>query len=70
MKMEELRGQSTEDLESLETSLGRDLFDARIKNYTNQLDDTSKMRKLRRDIARVKTLLASRRATPSSEEKA
>ncbi|MCC7540981.1 MAG: 50S ribosomal protein L29 [Deltaproteobacteria bacterium] len=69
MKMEELRGQSTEDLESLETSLGRDLFDARIKNYTNQLDDTSKMRKLRRDIARVKTLLASRRATPSSEEK-
>ena len=62
MKMAELREQPTEELETLATSLGRDLFDVRIKNYTNQLDDTSKIRKLRRDIARVNTLLAARRA--------
>lgn len=68
MKMEELRGRSDEELRELEASLGQDLFDARIKNYTNQLDDTSKVRKLRRDIARVKTVLTARAAAASQEK--
>lgn len=68
MKMEELRERSDEELRELESSLGQDLFDARIKNYTNQLDDTSKVRKLRRDIARVKTVLAARVVAASQEK--
>lgn len=58
---EVLRRQSIEELEELEKNTGRDLFDAKLKNYTNQLDDTSKIRKLRRDLARVKTVLGQMR---------
>ena len=40
-----------------------DLFKARIKNFTNQLDATAKLRGLRRDIARIKTVLTQRESS-------
>jgi large subunit ribosomal protein L29 len=57
MKAKDLRERSTEDLKELEKSLAKDTFQARFKNFTNQLDDTSTINKTRRDLARVKTLL-------------
>lgn len=57
MKAKDLRERSTEDLKELQKSLPRDLFGAKMKNFTNQLDDTSSLRKTRKDIARVNTLL-------------
>ncbi len=57
MKATDLREKSQDDLRELEKSLARDVFQNRLKNFTNRLDDTSAMRKARRDLARVKTLL-------------
>jgi large subunit ribosomal protein L29 len=60
VKASELRDKTIEELKELERSLVRDLWKARFANYSNQLDDTDKIRRLRRDIARVKTLLSQR----------
>jgi len=57
MKSKDLRERSVEDLRELEKSLAKDLFQNRFKNFTNRLDDTSSIKKARRDLARVKTLL-------------
>jgi large subunit ribosomal protein L29 len=58
MKANDLRERSLEDLRELEKSLQRDSFTHRFKNFTNRLDDTSIINKTRRDLARVKTILA------------
>ncbi len=63
MKASELREQTVEELERQESDLQRELWKTRMNNYTNQLDDTAKIRRLRRDIARVKTILGERRRT-------
>lgn len=56
MKPEQLRESTDERLEELGRSLRREIFEARIKNFTNQLDDTASMRRTRRDLARIKTI--------------
>ena len=53
MKAKDLRERSDSDLVELGKQLQRDLFGARMKNHTGQLDDTSQLRKLRRDLARI-----------------
>jgi large subunit ribosomal protein L29 len=62
MKASDLREKSAADLTELKASLARDVFQNRLKNFTNRLDDTSAMRKTRRDLARVLTLLRSQAA--------
>jgi large subunit ribosomal protein L29 len=57
MKAKDMREKPVEDLRELEKSLARDAFQAKLKNFTNRLDDTSQIKKVRRDLARVKTLL-------------
>jgi large subunit ribosomal protein L29 len=58
MKAKDMREKSLEDLREFEKSLAHDAFQAKFKNFTNRLDDSSQIQKLRRDLARVKTLLA------------
>ena len=60
MKGKELREKTVGELQELEQGFTRDLWKMRFKNFTSQLDDTAKIRKLRRDIARVKTVLTQR----------
>ena len=60
MKASDLREKSVEDLRELQKTLAHDVFDSRLKNFTNRLDDTSSIRKTRRDLARVITLLRER----------
>lgn len=60
MKAKELREKGADELAALEKELRQGLFDQRLKNFTNRLDDTSLVRKARRDIARVRTLLAEK----------
>ncbi len=40
--------------------MARELWKSLFSNHSNQLDDTDKIRRLRRDIARVKTQLVER----------
>src|SRR6266545_3119311 len=60
MKARDLRDRTTEDLAELERSLANERFQSKFKNFTNRLDDTSLIRKAKRDLARVKLILAER----------
>jgi large subunit ribosomal protein L29 len=60
MKARDLRDRSTEDLVELERSLTGERFQNKFKNFTNRLDDTSLIRKQKRDLARVKLILTER----------
>jgi large subunit ribosomal protein L29 len=62
MKAKDLRERATNDLEELKAQLSKDLFSHRMKNFTDQLDDTSLIGKSRRDIARIELILAERKA--------
>jgi large subunit ribosomal protein L29 len=53
MKAKELRDRTDADLAELSRQVTRDLFGQRMKNQTGQLDDTSQLRKARRDLARI-----------------
>jgi large subunit ribosomal protein L29 len=74
MKAKDLRERTTSSLRELEKTLGAEMFQARFKNFTNRLNDTAAIRKARRDLARVKTILTERAATDAAaaatEEKA
>lgn len=61
MKATEVREKPTEELEGMHKDLQRELWKLRFDNLANQLDDTSKIGKVRRDIARINTILAERR---------
>src|SRR5882762_2679319 len=60
MKARDLRDRTTEDLAELERSLSGEFFQNKFKNFTNRLDDTSVIRKSRKDLARVKLILGER----------
>jgi large subunit ribosomal protein L29 len=62
MKTKDLRERTTEHLEQMEKQLREDAFQARFKNFTNRLNDTASIQRSRRDIARIKTILAERGA--------
>ena len=70
MKAKDLRERSVEDLRELEKSLQRDTFNNRFKNFTNRLDDTSLINKTKRDLARVKTVLAQKACEPGQKSEA
>ena len=61
MKASELRDLSDDELVAKARELRGELFNARIKKTTGQLENTAKLRTLRRDIARAETLLRERR---------
>ena len=58
MKANEIRKMSAEQLNEKLTGLKKDLFYLRMQHATNQLDNPLKIRETKRDIARVKTVLA------------
>jgi large subunit ribosomal protein L29 len=60
MKSKDLSERTVVELSQIEQELGRDLWKTRFSNYTNQLDDTAKIRRLRREIARVKTVITQK----------
>jgi large subunit ribosomal protein L29 len=60
MKANELRDKTTAELEAQLTSLKKDLFFLRMQHATNQLDNPLKIQTVKKDIARVKTILRER----------
>jgi len=56
----ELRELTLEELRAKEEELRREHFTAKVKHATGQLENTAKLRLLRRDIARVETVLRAR----------
>jgi large subunit ribosomal protein L29 len=66
----EYRERTVVELERLEGELTRELWKARFDNFTNQLDNTSKIGRSRRNLARVKTILTEKkRASAAGQSK-
>jgi large subunit ribosomal protein L29 len=59
-KPAELREKSSEQLEFMIREAQEELFRLRFQSATEKLDTPSKLKKLRREIARVKTILRQR----------
>jgi len=57
MKASEMREKTASELVEMERDLARELWNARFQNFTNQLDNTSKIGRVRRDLARIKTIM-------------
>ena len=57
MKANEIRSMSVEELQTKLTDLKKDLFMLRMQHATNHLDNPVKISAVRRDIARVKTVI-------------
>jgi large subunit ribosomal protein L29 len=63
VRAKDLRGNDPEELRRTVRKLEEDLFKHRLKQNTNQLENTMLIRNTRRDIARVNTVLAERSRT-------
>ena len=53
----ELRGKSVEELNEELVAAKKELFSLRFQNATNQLDNTSRIKEVRKNIARIQTLI-------------
>ena len=54
----ELRGKSVEELNEELVAAKKELFNLRFQNATNQLDNTSRIKEVRKNIARIQTLIS------------
>ena len=57
MKANEVRKMSAAELESKLVDLKKDLFNLRLQHATNQLDNPIRIAQVKKDIARVKTII-------------
>lgn len=57
---EELKAKSLEELQIDLVAAKKELFNLRFQNATNQLDNTSRIKDVRRNIARIQTMIAQK----------
>ena len=62
MNAGELRGKTPDQLREELVRLKKEAFNLRFQQATGQLDNTARMRSVRRDVARVKTILNQKAA--------
>ena len=62
VKMEDLRTMTPDQLEDELLKLKKEQFNLRFQRATGQLENTSRLREARREIARIKTIAAQQRA--------
>ena len=62
MKIEDIRAMSPDQMDDAVLNLKKERFNLRFQRATGQLENTSRMREARRDIARIKTVAAQKRA--------
>ena len=58
----ELKGKSVEELNEELVAAKKELFNLRFQNATNQLDNTSRIKEVRRNIARIQTVITEKAA--------
>ena len=62
MKIEDIRAMSPDQQDDAVLNLKKERFNLRFQRATGQLENTSRLREARRDIARIKTIAAEKRA--------
>ena len=58
--VEELKAKSVAELNEELVAAKKELFNLRFQNATNQLDNTSRIKEVRRNIARIQTVIAQK----------
>ncbi|WP_407175233.1 50S ribosomal protein L29 [Bradyrhizobium sp. STM 3562] len=62
MKVSDIRAMSPDQMEDAVLNLKKERFNLRFQRATGQLENTSRLKETRRDIARIKTIAAEQRA--------
>ncbi len=61
MKVNKLRDMSTDELQTKTTELTQELFNLNFQLHTGRLENTAKISTVRKDIARIQTILREKR---------
>ena len=61
--VEELKAKSAAELNEELVAAKKELFNLRFQNATNQLDNTSRIKEVRKNIARIQTVIAEKAKT-------
>ena len=64
--VEDLKTKSASELQEELVAAKKELFNLRFQNATNQLDNTSRIKEVRRNIARIQTLIAQKANTANN----
>jgi large subunit ribosomal protein L29 len=62
MKVDDIRAMSPDQMDDAILNLKKERFNLRFQRATGQLENTSRLKEARRDIARIKTIAAQKRA--------
>ena len=68
MKAAEIRKMKVAEIQEALTDARHELLNLRFQTITGQMTDTSRIRAIRRDIARMETILRERELVEASEE--
>ena len=68
MNAAELREKTPDELRDALNDLKKEAFNLRFQQATNQIENTARMRTVKRDVARVKTVLNEKAAAAAAEE--
>jgi large subunit ribosomal protein L29 len=60
MKVADVRAKTNDELTEQLDTLGKEVFNLRFQRANGQLENTARVRQVRRDIARIKTILGER----------
>ncbi len=63
MKAQDLLGKSSDELKDQLISLKKEQFNLRFQKASGQLENTARVREIRRDIARIKTVTSAKSAS-------
>ncbi|MFM7175214.1 MAG: 50S ribosomal protein L29 [Caldilinea sp.] len=69
MKAEEVRGQNNAELARKLDDAYQELFNLRFQRATGKLSNSARFAEVKRDIARIKTILRERELRPNKEQK-
>lgn len=68
LKMDDIRAMSPDQMEDTILNLKKERFNLRFQRATGQLENTSRLREARRDIARIKTVAQQKRAATQKDK--
>ena len=60
--VEDLKAKSAAELNNELVAAKKELFNLRFQNATNQLDNTARIKEVRKNIARIQTVIAQKNA--------
>ncbi len=69
-KVADIRAKSADELQAMLLDLRKEQFNLRFQRATGQLEATGRIRAVRRDIARIKTVMAERVRSAAAQPKA